>query len=292
MNSKVKILDTIFLYLHIKKENLTTIYEGTEDMRTILVLFLIAILSIPTVAKENFYDLQAEINGGETLNFSDFKGKKLMIVNTASYCGYTKQYEDLQKLYEKYAGTNFEIIAFPANNFSNQEPGSDEEIKKFCEDNFSITFTLMAKISVRGEDMHPVYQWLTQKDNNGVKDSEVMWNFQKYLITEHGELHEVLSTQTNPMNPLIFNWIEEPSSISNEDHPAAGFSIYPNPASNYIDISYQISHTYDIHIYNAFGECKIAEQISLSYNKIDISNLPAGVYFLMIGNYVEKFVKI
>ena len=263
-----------------------------------LIILMIAALTYTAEAKENFYDLKAEDIDGDTLYFSELKGKKLMIVNTASYCGYTDQYEDLQILYEEYGGEHFEIIAFPANNFMNQEPGSDEDIKKFCEENFGITFTLMSKISVKGEDMHPVYQWLTQKSKNGVKDSEVKWNFQKYLITEDGEFYRVLSTQTNPLNPLVFNWLEEPVSVSidqNYDHAY----IYPNPATEYIMINLPEFITKselnksNIRIYNIFGECVVNESIhSLSSNyRLNISDLPAGKYIVETGYSVLQFIK-
>src|SRR5512133_1845753 len=113
-----------------------------------------------------------------------------MVVNVASTCGLTPQYKELEEIYEKYQSDNFVIIGFPANNFMNQEPGTAGEIRKFCTDNYGVTFPIMEKISVKGDDMHPVYQWLTSKSKNGVKDSEVTWNFQKYLIDEKGNLIE------------------------------------------------------------------------------------------------------
>lgn len=141
-------------------------------------------------------------------DFSKLKGKKLMIVNTASKCGYTPQYDELQKLYEKYVTKGFVIIGFPANNFRNQEPGTNAEIAEFCKLNYGVTFPMMEKISVKGDDMHPIYQYLTQKSKNGVEDSEVGWNFQKYLINKDGMLEKVVKTKVSPLDAEIISWIE------------------------------------------------------------------------------------
>lgn len=156
---------------------------------------------------KRFHDFVVETINGEKLDFSTLKGKKVMVVNTASKCGFTKQYDGLQELYETYGPDKFTIIGFPANNFANQEPGTNEEIQEFCRVNYGVTFPMMAKISVKGDDQHPVYQWLTQKELNGVKDSKVRWNFQKYLIDEEGQLVDVVSTQTKPSSKKIVNWI-------------------------------------------------------------------------------------
>jgi glutathione peroxidase len=263
-------------------------------MRT-LIIILLTVITSNINAMENFYDLKAVKNGGDTLYFSELKGKKLMIVNTASYCGYTYQYDDLQALYEEYGGEHFEIIAFPANNFMNQEPGSDEDIKKFCEENYGVTFTIMSKISVKGTDMHPVYQWLTQKSKNGKQDSEVMWNFQKYLITENGELFNMLTTQTNPINPLVRNWLEESVSVNQEENNS-NVIVFPNPAINFIDININYSnllknsYSSKILIYNTIGECLISQKID-TYERINIEPLPSGLYFVRIGGKSVPFVK-
>ena len=135
------------------------------------------------------------------------KGKKVLIVNTASKCGYTPQYADLEKLYEQYGGKDFTIIGFPANNFNNQEPGSNEEIRQFCTRNYGVTFPMMAKISVKGDDMHPLYQWLTSKAKNGVMNSEVKWNFQKYLIDKNGKLLAKFDSNVNPLSDEIVTMI-------------------------------------------------------------------------------------
>jgi glutathione peroxidase len=161
-----------------------------------------------TAQNKTFHDFQAETIDGKTLDFNNFKGKKLLVVNTASKCGFTSQYEDLEKLFKEFGGDNFMIIGFPANNFLKQEPGTDEEIKEFCQVNYGVTFQMMSKISVKGNDMHPVYAWLTQKDQNGVMDSKVSWNFQKYMIDEEGRLVDYVSPKTKPYDEKIVNWIK------------------------------------------------------------------------------------
>ena len=158
--------------------------------------------------KENIYQFTVDDLYGSEFDFSSLEGKKIMVVNTASECGLTPQYEDLQKLYDEYKDENFVIVGFPANNFGGQEPGSNEQIASFCKENYGVTFPMMSKISVKGEDKHKVYQFLTKKDKNGLQDSEVAWNFQKYLIDENGELAMVIEPRTLPTDPSIVKWIE------------------------------------------------------------------------------------
>ena len=138
--------------------------------------------------ENTIYQFKVEDIEGNTFDLASLKGKKVMIVNTASKCGLTPQYEQLEAIYKTYQDQNFVIIGFPANNFASQEPGSDEEIAQFCERNYGVTFPMMSKISVKGGDMHEVYEFLTQKSKNDFADSEVAGNFQKYLINEEGKL--------------------------------------------------------------------------------------------------------
>lgn len=146
-----------------------------------------------------------DINEKE-FEFSQLKGKKIMIVNTASECGLTPQYKELEKLYTMFKN-EFTIIGFPANNFGAQEPGTNDEISKFCSVNYGVTFPMMRKISVKGEDMHPLYKYLTAKSLNGFSDNEVKWNFQKYLINEKGFLEAVIDPKTPPTDEFILNWL-------------------------------------------------------------------------------------
>jgi glutathione peroxidase len=161
-----------------------------------------------TMAKETIYQFKVQTLEGSDFDFSSLKGKKILVVNTASKCGLTPQYEQLQAVYEKYKDQNFVIVGFPANNFMSQEPGTNGEIAAFCQRNYGVTFPMMEKISVKGKDMHPMYQFLTQKAKNGLEDSDVEWNFQKYLINENGELAKVISPRTLPTDSEITNWIE------------------------------------------------------------------------------------
>lgn len=149
-----------------------------------------------------------DINGKE-FDMASLKGKKVMIVNTASKCGFTPQYEQLEQIYEKYKNKDFVIIGFPANNFMSQEPGSNEEIATFCQKNYGVTFPMMAKISVKGKDQHPLYTFLTEKKYNGLEDSSVKWNFQKYLINKDGQLEKIISSNTKPDAPEVIEWIEK-----------------------------------------------------------------------------------
>ena len=144
---------------------------------------------------------------GKDFDLGSLKGKKAMIVNTASKCGLTPQYKQLQAMYETYESEGFIIIGFPANNFMAQEPGSDTEIADFCEANYGVTFPMMSKIDVVGEEMHPIYKFLTQKEKNGVMDSKVTWNFQKYLLNEEGILEKVIDPRTSPDDPEVIDWI-------------------------------------------------------------------------------------
>ena len=161
-----------------------------------------------TMPKQTIYQFKVEDLSGKTFDFASLKGKKIMIVNTASKCGLTPQYKELEAIYKEYSSKGFVIVGFPANNFAGQEPGSNAEIATFCQQNYGVTFPMMDKVSVKGADMCAVYQFLTQKSKNGLEDSEVGWNFQKYLLNEKGELEKVISSRTSPTDPEIVNWIK------------------------------------------------------------------------------------
>jgi glutathione peroxidase len=179
-------------------------------MKHLLLIFLLGVSPGLLLSQDgnSFYDLKALTIDGKEFDFSSLKGNKVLIVNTASKCGHTPQYEELETLFRKYGDRNFVILGFPANNFLNQEPGTNEEIIEFCRLNYGVTFQMMSKISVKGDDMHPVYQWLTSKEKNGVMDSEVKWNFQKYLISENGKLVSVVRPKVDPLSDEIVKWIE------------------------------------------------------------------------------------
>ena len=192
--------------------------------KILLMLFGAAVLSITGVnaqtntnklskkdkamAKETIYQFKVEDLSGDTFDFASLKGKKIMIVNTASKCGLTPQYKDLEAVYKEYKDKGFVIVGFPANNFASQEPGTAKEIETFCQQNYGVTFPMMNKVSVKGNDMCDVYKFLTEKSRNGLQDSEVEWNFQKYLINEKGELVKVIKPKTLVTEPEVINWIK------------------------------------------------------------------------------------
>ncbi len=157
--------------------------------------------------KKTFHDFSMKTIDGKEINLSQYKGKKLLVINVASQCGYTSQYADLQKFHEKY-GDKLVLIGFPANNFGGQEPGSNEEIATFCKKNFGVTFQMFEKISVKGDDQHPLYKWLSTKDENGWNDQAPKWNFCKYVIGENGELLQYLGSSVKPSDEDIMKYVK------------------------------------------------------------------------------------
>lgn len=176
-------------------------------MKKLILINVLLLAVITAFGQSSLHDFTVKDIEGNDFYLSSLKGKKVLVVNTASKCGLTPQFEQLQSVFEQYGGDDFVIIGFPANNFANQEPKSNSEIVEFCEMNYGVTFPMMSKISVKGDDMHPVYQWLTQKSKNGKQDSEVGWNFQKYLIDENGKLVEVIEPKVKPDDAKIISWI-------------------------------------------------------------------------------------
>jgi len=174
----------------------------------ILFSGLLLLMMGTVFAQTSFYDFTVKDISGEEYALSQLKGKKVLVVNTASKCGFTPQYAGLQELYETYGGDDFVIIGFPANNFAKQEPGSNEEIATFCQKNYGVTFPMMSKISVKGDDQHPLYTWLTSKRENGLENSKVSWNFQKYMIDEQGQLVGHFAPTVKPDSEKLVSWIE------------------------------------------------------------------------------------
>lgn len=173
------------------------------------VLMMVSLLFAVSLEAQNksFYDFAVKTIDGKEFSLSSLKGKKVLVVNVASKCGLTPQYAQLEKLYEKYK--DFVIIGFPANNFMGQEPGSNEEIAQFCSLNYGVTFPMMAKISVKGKEIAPLYQWLTEKKLNGKEDASVQWNFQKFMIDENGNWVGFASPKESPFSEKIVTWIEK-----------------------------------------------------------------------------------
>lgn len=177
--------------------------------------YLISILIMMTffkktnnlIVNESIYNIKINQIDGSPLNLSKFKGKKLLFVNVASECGFTGQYEDLQKLYELYQ-EKLMIVGVPCNQFGGQEPGTAEEIQTFCKQNYGVTFIITEKVDVKGDNQHPLYTWLTSKELNGVSNSNVKWNFQKYLVDENGMLIDYYYSITKPLSKKILNYLQ------------------------------------------------------------------------------------
>jgi len=169
-----------------------------------LAFFCSSFVSQPEAAvqTQTIYDFKVPSLNGGIIDFADFKGKKILIVNTASKCGFTPQYEDLEALYKKYEG-KLVIVGFPANNFFSQEPGSNETIEAFCKKNYGVTFPMAAKISVKGKDIAAIYKWLCNKSENGVMDAKISWNFNKFLLDENGKLVAHFKSKVKPMSEEI-----------------------------------------------------------------------------------------
>jgi len=181
-------------------------------MKTLMIITALILsttmLNAQSAVKKTFHDFTVTTIDGKEYPLSQLKGKKVLVVNTASKCGNTPQYEDLEKLFETYGGDNFTVIGFPANNFLSQEPGTNEEIKQFCSSKYGVTFPMMSKISVKGDDIAPVYKWLTSKEENGVMDAPVKWNFQKFMIDENGNLAGMAAPGDDPLSEKIVNWVK------------------------------------------------------------------------------------
>ena len=175
-------------------------------MKKLFILTFIAIaMAFTTSGTKTLHEFKAKTLEGTEFNFATLKGKKVLIVNTASECGYTPQYKDLEALYEKYKTKNFVIVGFPCNDFGGQEPGTSAQIKSFCTKNYGVTFQMMEKVSISTD---PIYGWLTSKKENGVLDAKVKWNFNKFLIDENGHLVKYLDSSVSPLDSQITSWIE------------------------------------------------------------------------------------
>ncbi len=177
-------------------------------MKYILTIAIVAMMSAFTLPGDpSIHTFKVKSIEGGTIDFSKFKGKKILVVNTASKCGYTPQYEALEKIYEEYKD-KLVIVGFPANNFSNQEPGSDGDIQEFCKARFGVKFPLASKISVKGDDTAPIYKWLTSKTENGVLDATITWNFNKFLLDENGKMIAYFPSKVTPDSEDILKYLK------------------------------------------------------------------------------------
>ena len=173
-------------------------------MKYILSFLLISNILIMN-AQNSIYDFNITTIDGKIISLSSFKGKKMLLVNTASECGFTSQYQELQELHQKY-GEQLVIIGFPANNFGGQEPGTNSDIKTFCQKNYGVTFLMSQKVSVKGENMDPIFKWLNNQENQSFKGN-IMWNFEKYFIDEKGQLFKRFRSTTKPNSTNIISLI-------------------------------------------------------------------------------------
>ncbi len=178
------------------------------NMKKVLFILSLLLCQIIVAQEKTLYDFTVKDIDGKEFNMSQLKGKKVLIVNVASKCGFTPQYKELESLYQEYKDKNFIIIGFPANNFLHQEPGTNDQIKAFCTLNYGVSFPMMSKISVKGKDIAPIYKWLTMKSENGKFDAPVKWNFQKFMIDEEGRLVDFVPTRQSPRCDKIINWLK------------------------------------------------------------------------------------
>jgi glutathione peroxidase len=176
-------------------------------MKILLISFLLLAGLCGFTQNMSLHDFSAHTINGEHYDFAVLKGKKVLIVNTASECMLTPQYKKLQELYEEYGGDDFEIIAFPCNDFGKQEPGTNQEIKTFCQ-HYEVSFPIMEKITIKGDSIHPVYQWLTNSEKNGTLDAKVRWNFQKFMIDPDGQVVDFAGPAVSPLSNKIIEWLQ------------------------------------------------------------------------------------
>ncbi len=177
-------------------------------MKYLLTIAIVAMMSAFTLAGDpSIHTFKVKSIEGGTIDFSKFKGKKILVVNTASKCGFTPQYEALEKVYEQYKD-KLVIVGFPANNFGAQEPGSDGEIQEFCKARFGVKFPLASKVSVKGDDTAPIYKWLTSKTENGVLDATIKWNFNKFLLDENGKMIAYFDSKVVPDSEEILKYLK------------------------------------------------------------------------------------
>lgn len=270
-------------------------------MKRLGLLLWLVVLGVVSINAQNFHSFKYPKINGDTLDFSTLAGKKILVVNTASFCGYTSQYANLQNLYTTYGGNDFEILAFPANNFWGQEPNNEAWIANFVSTTYGVTFTMMSKISVArfnyngfpadsnnatATSQHEIYQWLTQMSQNGVMNAPVKWNFQKFLIDESGNLVNMVAYNVNPQtSTVITNWLNTTGTeeVSGLNAPLA----FPNPFSDRITILCKNDvNEVKVEIYNINGQLlkHVSEIPNGQQITINTKDIAAGVYLLKIFN--------
>lgn len=262
-------------------------------MRKVLCFAALLLATYFTNAQPfSFHDYGAKTITEDSISLSQYYGKKVMVVNTASFCVFTPQFDDLEQLYTQYHQYNFEILGFPCNDFNNQDPHDDSTILDFCTNNYDVTFQMMSKVQCITGDTAPVYKWLQRADLNGVQNAHVSWNFNKFLIDEAGHWVRHFESTTNPMDTAITNWIMSPSVVSgikeNELDNAFDFKS-PNPAGNSLDFTLirNTAEDFSIKLLDVNGRV-----LSVIYNgagsagqsiNYSLSEVPSGVYLIQIA---------
>lgn len=264
-------------------------------MNELRYLFVLCCLAINSYAQSflTFHDFSdTAISGNTVINMGQYYGKKVMVVNTASYCAYTPQFTELEQLYTQYKQNNFEIIGFPCNDFGQQDPNSDSLINDFCTNNYNVTFQMMSKVYVVTGDTAPVFKWLQRVDLNGVQNAPVSWNFNKFLIDEAGHWVKHYASGLSPLDTAISNWIMSASVLSNISNTTSIDEMIElksaNPTSSTIEFMVKTSapQHFSIDIYSIEGKfisnlydgiCTGAQNINCS-----VSSLSSGIYFVKI----------
>lgn len=249
---------------------------------------LMCCLSLCSMAQEfqSFHDFSAETITGEWISMSQYAGKKLLVVNTASYCGYTHQFGALEQLDSTYANNNFEVIGFPCNDFGAQDPGTNEEILEFCQGIYGVTFQMMARVSITASDTCEIYKWLQTASRNGVADAPVTWNFNKFCIDEYGHWVMHFPSEISPFDPQITDWIMS-------ETPASGTVTFsaskPEMVCSFIDQMFKVTFSHslpepcDLMVYNVAGVLIDQQRCIPSAGSVhswSVAQMPAGWYFI------------
>jgi glutathione peroxidase len=261
-----------------------------KKILSLVIIFLFA-FKISAQSQTTFHDYYAKTIKGDSISLSQFKGKRVLVVNTASFCGYTPQFAQLEQLYTQYKSYNFEIIGFPCNDFGSQDPYEDSIIDDFCKDNYGVTFQMMSKVEIVKGDTAPVYKWLQNAKLNGVKTVHVNWNFNKFLIDENGHWVKYLKSTTLPNDTSIVNWILKPMGINDKPQNNDLVSIYNiEDISLTFNLQNKIISEYILVDING----KILKQSKLSGTSATIQcyELPAGYYTLIVNDVAgERYFK-
>lgn len=270
-------------------------------MKNIYIFLTFCFFSFASSAQITFHDYSAPTINHDTISMSQFYGKKVMVVNTATYCAYTPQFTALEQLYTDYKSYGFEIIGFPCNDFANQDPHDDSTINQFCTSTYNVTFQMMSKVKTVATPIDPIYQWLEQSTLNGVSNATVSWNFNKFLIDEAGHWVRHYTQTTLPNDPAIISWIVDSASVVSGIKETKTDDLIEmksaNPGSS-IDFSFKnpAPQNLNICLYNTEGQLikniftGIAENGQFISN--DVSSLTSGVYMVRItGKGIQKTLK-